>query len=228
MSEILCWLFQTLTDVPEGEEWLSGGERAVLAGLRFSKRRNDWLLGRWTAKRAICLYQSRKNPNLSSLEIRAADDGAPEAFWEGEPAKVSFSISHSNARCVCAAGPPDLPLGCDLELIEQRDIGFFGDYFASEEMALLQASPAEANLVAYLIWSAKESVLKALREGLRRDTRSVLIQPEFPGPESAWNPWTGRCLESSRIFYGWWRAFDGYVLTLASGHPTSLPKQLFV
>ena len=224
MSQNLYWLIQNYSDVPEGDDWLSAGERAVLAGKRFAKRRNDWLLGRWTAKKLICACQSQKDPSLTSLEIRAADDGAPEAFRDGEPAGVSISISHSSARCMCAAGPPDYLLGCDLEQIEQRDIQFFEDYFAPEEMALLRDAPAEKSLVAYLIWSAKESTLKALRQGLRRDTRSVLIYPEFPTPEDSWNPWTGHCLESSRKFYGWWRACDGYIYTIASDHPSSLPE----
>jgi 4'-phosphopantetheinyl transferase len=226
MSETLYWLTQTLADVPEGDDWLCDGERAVLEGLRFPKRRNDWLLGRWTLKRAINSYQPHKDSALSSLEIRAAEDGAPEAFRHGEPAGVSISISHSNNRSMCVAGSPELPVGCDLEMIEQREIKFFEDYFAPEEIALLQNSSAERNLVAYLIWSAKETILKILRQGLRRDTRSVLIHPDFSEQEDSWRAWTGQCLESSRTFGGWWRAGDGFVYSLAAGNPTSFPKQI--
>jgi 4'-phosphopantetheinyl transferase len=227
MSETLYWLTQTLADIPEGDDWLSDGERAVLEGLRFPKRRNDWLLGRWTVKRAIREYQPHKDPALSSLEIRAAADGAPEAFRHREPAGVSISISHSNNRSMCVAASPELSVGCDLEQIEQRDVQFFEGYFTPEEIALVQNASAESNLVAYLIWSAKETVLKILREGLRRDTRSVLILPDFSDQEGSWRTWTGQCLESSRTFSGWWRARDGYVYSLASDHPTSSPEQLF-
>ena len=85
MNLHLYWLIRTLADVPENADWLSGDERATLAGLRFAKRRDDWLLGRWTAKNAICAYQTGGNFALSSLEIRAAEDGAPEAFLDGKP-----------------------------------------------------------------------------------------------------------------------------------------------
>jgi 4'-phosphopantetheinyl transferase len=226
MSEILYWLTQNLSNVPEGDDWLSGSERIILSGMNVPKRRNDWRLGRWTVKQAIKACQSNRDPFLSSLEIRAAADGAPEAFRNGEPAGVSISISHSNGRSMCAVGSPGLSLGCDLELIEQREIKFFEDYFAPEEIALLQKTPAESNLVAYLIWSAKETVLKMLRQGMRRDTRSVLIRPDFSEPRDSWYRWTCQCLESSRTFSGWWRAGDGFVYSLASDPPDSFPKQL--
>jgi 4'-phosphopantetheinyl transferase len=226
MSENLYWLTQALTDVPEGDDWLSDGERAVLGGLRFPKRRNDWLLGRWTVKCAIRAYQPHQDPALSSLEIRAAADGAPEAFRLGEPAAVSISISHSNNRSMCAVGSPEISVGCDLERMEQQEIKFFEDYFAPEEIALVQNASAEQSLVAYLIWSAKETILKILREGLRRDTRSVLIHPDLSATENSWRAWTGQCLETSRTFSGWWRACDDYVYSLAAGNPTSFPKQI--
>jgi 4'-phosphopantetheinyl transferase len=228
MSETLCWLTQTLADVPKSDDWLSDGERAVLDGLRFPKRRNDWLLGRWTIKQAIRFYQPHKDPALSSLEIRAAEDGAPEAFRRGKPAGVSISISHSNNRSMCVVGSPEISVGCDLERIEQQEIKFFEDYFSPEEIALLHRASTERNLVAYLIWSAKETILKILRQGMRRDTRSVLIHPDFSEPEGSWRTWTGQCLESSRKFSGWWRTGDGFVYSLASAHPTSSPKQLTV
>jgi 4'-phosphopantetheinyl transferase len=228
MRETLHWLTQNLSDVPEENDWLSESERIVLSGMRFPKRRNDWRLGRWTVKQAIRACQSNRDPLLSSLEIRAAADGAPEAFRNGEPAGFCISISHSNSRSMCAVGMSGLAVGCDLELIEQREIKFFEDYFAPEEIDLLQKTSAERNLVAYLIWSAKETVLKILRQGLRRDTRSVLIHPDFSGPQDSWCAWTGQCLETSRSFSGWWRVDEGFVYSLAGENPASLPKQLFV
>jgi 4'-phosphopantetheinyl transferase len=221
----LYWLIQNLKDVPDRDDWLSESERSILAGHRFEKRRNDWLLGRWTAKRSICPCLRQEHLAMPSVEIRAAADGAPEAFWRGEPAGISLSISHSNARGFCSAGPPGIRMGCDLEKLESRDDRLVEDYFAPEEIAWVGIEPLEKTLRANLIWSAKESILKALREGLRRDTRSVLVQPEFKDHACGWKTWSGRCLESSRNFHGWWRSEDGFVYTLASDvylEPSSL------
>jgi 4'-phosphopantetheinyl transferase len=228
MSDTLYWLTRQLEDIPESDDWLSSAERDILAGFRFSKRRNDWRLGRWTAKQAICAYQSRRNPVLASIEICAAEDGAPEAFQSGEPGGVSISISHSNGHGFCVVGPPGFSVGCDTERIEPREVQFFRDYFTPEEIALLQNTPAERSLVAYMIWCAKESALKALRQGLRLDTRSVIVRPDFGEQEGSWNTWTGRCLDSPRTFRGWWRSLDGFIYAMTADQITSPPKQLSV
>ena len=228
MSVPLFWLTQNSSDLPDDENWLSGGERDILAGLRFPKRRNDWLLGRWTAKRAICAYQSRKDAILSSLEIRAAADGAPEVFCDGEAGGISLSISHSEDQGFCAVSLPGCSIGCDLERMVAHEDPFTEDYFTPEEIAFCKNAPAENALIVNLVWSAKESMLKALRQGLRRDTRSVRIHPDLRGPEGSWNTWTGLCLESSRNFWGWWRSCNGYIYTLASDRLTPPPEQLSV
>ena len=222
----IFWLTQTSAQIPANDHWLSEPERMIVLGLRFAMRRNDWLLGRWTAKQALRLFLADQHLFLSSLEIRAAADGAPEAFFERKPAGVSLSISHSRDRCLCAVGIRDMPVGCDLEWIEPREVNFENDYFTPEEISFVMHSPLAREVASNLIWSAKETTLKIIRKGLTRDTRSVLISPAFGGNEQSWNVWTGRCLESSRVFRGWWRTSEGYIYTIASDRPGSIPEQL--
>jgi len=222
----IFWLTRTSAKIPADDDWLSKSERIVLAGFRFPKRRNDWLLGRWTAKEAIRLFLAGRNFLLPSLEIRSAADGAPEAFFEGRPAGVSLSISHSRDRSLCVAGSRAMSVSCDLEWIEPREDNFENDYFVQEEISFVAQSPFAREVASNLIWSAKETTLKIIRKGLSRDTRSVVINPEFDGNEQSWNRWTGRCLESSKLFHGWWRTCEGYIYTIASDRPTSHPEPL--
>lgn len=227
MSHHLYWLTRDLSEVPVGEDWLSERERSRAAGMRFPKRRNDWKLGRWTAKRAIRLYQPGAVDADSGVEIRTAADGAPEARLGGEPGRFSISISHSRERSLCAIGPIGFEVGCDLEFIEPRDDNFLLDYFTPEERSLVeQTDPHDRPLASTLIWSAKESGLKVLRQGLRMDTRSIRVAPDFGTTKGGWHSWTGRCLEAPQKFYGWWRTRDNFVYTIASNHPTSPPLQL--
>ncbi len=226
MSNRIFWITQTSLQVPANDDWLSDAELEVLAGLRFPKRRNDWRLGRWTAKQAICAHRSKEQISLSSLQIRAAKDGAPEAFYNGEPAAVSISLSHSRDRCLCAVGLPGGGVGCDLEWIEPREANFAADYFTPDELALTLKASVRRELLETLIWSAKETSLKILREGLSRDTRGIPIVPDLPGQEGSWSMWKGRCLESSLIFYGWWRTSEGFIYTVASDQPSSAPESL--
>jgi 4'-phosphopantetheinyl transferase len=215
ISNLLC-IIQTSAQVPANDSWLSEGEKKISAGFRVPKRRADWRLGRWTAKRVVCASLVQEDIVLSSLEIRAAEDGAPEAFYEGNPAAVSISISHSRDRSLCAAGPPGMGIGCDLEWVEPREGNFAADYFTPEEISFVMQAPAKKELAETLIWSAKETTLKILRKGLSRDTRSVLIRPDFSGPDEFWRSWTGRCLESECLFNGWWHLADGFIYTIAS------------
>jgi len=226
MFEFMTLCIQNLSDVPEDNDWLSAGEREILARLRFSKRRNDWRLGRWTAKQVILTFSHlERDTDLSLYEIRAAADGAPEAFLRNKPAGVAISISHSGGRSFCAAGPPGAALGCDIEQLEQRGELLTLDYFTPEEIELVRTSaPENKILVTNLIWSAKESVLKVLREGLRRDTRDIFIQPDFAEQErleKSWNRWRGRCRQTSREFHGCWRADSLFVYTVTSSR---IPK----
>ena len=219
MKERLGWLLQHLADVPEGDDWLGAGERRVLAALRFAKRRRDWRLGRYAAKRAVRTFLEIPGLPPDAPEIRAAADGAPEALRDGVALPVVLSISHSGGCGLCAVAAAPVALGCDIERLEERGEALVRDYFTPGEIDYCLGATGELRtLRANLVWSAKESVLKALREGLRRDTRSVEVDPgaETGGERNGWNPWTGRCLESGRHFSGWWRAREGYVLTLAS------------
>jgi 4'-phosphopantetheinyl transferase len=212
----ISYLMKVQSEVPDSDDWLSVEEKKIADGFRVPKRRNDWLLGRWTAKQSIIACHKDEYPIITKLEIRAARDGAPEAYYGGMPARVSLSISHSHGRAFCAVAPEDIRLGCDLEWMESREPNFASDYFTPEELSLALQLPGKRELVENLIWSAKEATLKVLRKGLTRDTRSVRVRVDFTESTDPWQRWTGECLEYSRIFQGWWRAADGFVYSIAS------------
>lgn len=52
----IFWLQQTMADVPTDNAWLCAREVLRLSEMKFTKRCNDWRLGRWTAKCAISEY----------------------------------------------------------------------------------------------------------------------------------------------------------------------------
>ena len=162
---------------PESE-WLGAKELVQLDAMRFAKRRADWQLGRWTAKHAVaaCLQLPADLPSLARIEVRPSPSGAPEMFLGNKWAPVTISLSHRAGRAVCAVATYRSALGCDLEVIEPHSDAFIADYFATEEQALVaRAAPADRPWLVTLLWSAKESALKALRAGLRLDTRRVIV-----------------------------------------------------
>ena len=225
----IYWLLQSARDVPGDDDWLSPGELDRVSSLAFPKRRAEWRLGRWTAKRAVSAYLSGGGlpTGMQDLEIRAAADGAPETFVKGEAYPVSISISHSSGFSLCAVAAHELAIGCDLEAVEPRSLEFLADYLASDERKLLtRVAPADIPLFATVIWCAKESALKVVRQGLRRDTRSMVVRLNPTSPESGWKPLTIRCAESSIGYPGWWQPLGEFVLAVSADAATAKPVGL--
>jgi len=221
------WLEQSASDVPLGDDWLNASERARLDRLHIPKRRADWRLGRWTAKCAVSGYLNLAcHPEaLAGIELRPTPSGAPEVFLHGEPAPVVLSLSHSRGTGFCAIAPPGAQIGCDVETVEPHSPAFLADYFTTEEQSLVaQTPPARRDQVLTLLWSAKESALKALRCGLRLDTCSVNAAPAGL-PQTCGERWrpVSAAHTGGETFYGWWRESHALVWTVVAHRP---PRRL--
>ncbi len=225
----LRWLSQGMADAPADDSWLSPAEASYVARLRFAKRRTEFRLGRWTAKSAIALYLGLGTSLdlLRRVVIDRASDGAPRPLLDGRPAPVYVTMTDRADQAVCLVGPPDTALGCDLELVEPRSARFVEDYLTEPEQALVAAAPeGEArDLLANLIWCGKESALKVLRTGLRRDTRSVSVSFPPGADVAGWRPMSVRAVEGA-TFPGWWQRFGAFVLTVAATAPFPPPLPL--
>lgn len=216
----IYWCSRLLQDVPTSGDWLHPSEKLVADGYRFPKKRNDWLLGRWTAKNAVKAFLQEAFPQLkySQIEIRAAEDGAPEVFCDDKKLPVFISLSHSQGIGLCTITHPGIELGCDLEKVETRSEYFVNDYFTENELALFHKSD-KPDLTANLIWSAKESALKAIRAGLRVDPRLVEVSFEKEGRTDHWQPLKVLAKNSGQSFFGHWRVVNGIVYTVIANEP---------
>jgi 4'-phosphopantetheinyl transferase len=123
-------------------------------------------------------------------------------------------------------------VGCDLEVAEPHGEAFIGDYFTAGEQAWIEQAPAEERpRLAALLWSGKESALKALRTGLRLDTRSVSVTldgPSQPLHEDRANGWRPLCARRNNadIFHGWWRQSGTLLRTLVAAPAPLAPLSL--
>jgi 4'-phosphopantetheinyl transferase len=157
----LAWAIATQGEVPPGDDWLGPRERAALARFRWPARRDSFRLGRYTAKRLL---------GDGGVELLPSPEGPPRAFAAAaaEPLPLSISLSHRAGLAACVAARGEVALGCDVELIEPRSRAFCCDFFTPGERAAVLSAP-QPDVAANLIWSAKESALKALHVGLGRD-----------------------------------------------------------
>ena len=242
---IEVWHSAGMAEVPAGDEWLSEREAARVARMRYPKRRSEFRLGRWTAKTTIArllglatdpadlaypadpadLADAADPVLLAGIEIASAPGGAPDPRVGGAPAPVSISMTDRADWAVCLASTETVALGCDLELVEPRSDGFVADYLTPAEQQFVLGSGHDRDLMANLMWSAKESALKVLRVGLRRDTRSVEVALE-DRTVSGWGALRVRDAHSDAVFPGWWRCFGEFVLTVAASDPIRPPDPL--
>jgi 4'-phosphopantetheinyl transferase len=240
------WFEQSLADVSAQDDWLGPWESSHVSTLRFLKRRSDWRLGRWTAKHAVAydLHLTPNAKNLASIEIRPAASGAPEVFLRDEPAKLAISISHRGGIAACAVGTGGAMLGCDLEMVEPRSDCFVADYFTAEEQVVVRQPTADRYALIALIWSAKESALKALHAGLRIDTRSLAVALDdldstvvhdakrealdglFAMPHCLQTWRSLRVGYLQKVFHGWWFHSAGIVRTEVSLPATQPPVSI--
>jgi 4'-phosphopantetheinyl transferase len=124
-------------------------------------------------------------------------------------------------------------------MIEPRSDSFVEDYFTTEEQALVaRVSTADRPSLLALLWSGKESALKALRTGLRLDTRGVIVSlvDEQLGRDlgstfrsssglDTWHPLQVRHT-SGQIFQGWWNHTENLLRTVVATPPPTPPVVL--
>lgn len=217
--------------MPADQSWLAEGEAARAAGMRFTKRRTEYLLRRWAAKHAVAAATGRPaDPPalLARIEVRNAVTGAPLVWVDGLRTGLGISLTDRAGWAVCLVSGRSGPVGCDLELVEPRSAGFVRDFLTDAEQALVAAA-GSAQLrheMANLVWSAKESALKVLRTGLRRDTRSVEVRLTEPASTvGSWSALVVRTAEG-RELPGWWCRHGHFVLTVAYDAPARPPVSL--
>lgn len=238
--------------MPADLDWLTPAEAARLSGMRFTKRRNEYLLRRWAGKRAVAAVAGRplEAGSLRRIALLNRPTGAPVAWLDGRPLGLEVSLTDRAGWAVClvgerasglGAGEGDgllradggpVAVGVDLEIVEPRSPGFVRDYLTPAEQRYVGEQPdaAARYAAANLVWSAKESALKVLQTGLRADTRSVEVEVDHEPDDEGWSPLrvrgSGGQAFAGRVFPGWWRRDGVFLLTIASDRPVPPPDQL--
>jgi 4'-phosphopantetheinyl transferase len=128
--------------------------------LRAALPRSARAMQEWRVSRAALAH---------ALAIRG-----PSAAW---------SLSHSHECALVAAAPPQWRLGVDLERMRARDVDNIAQWVCStDEIAALSACAAAAQLQTfYLLWTLKESLVKAAGLDFPADMRAVGLDPGSAG-----------------------------------------------
>ena len=221
---MIAYLLGTYDQVPSDDGWLLPAEEATLAGLAHIKRRGDWRLGRWIAKRGVAAAMGALP---ADVEIRTGRDGAPYACRAGAPIAATLSISHSAGVGLCVLAIPPVDIGCDVEVVEPRADVFEQDWFTNSEREFVDATAnRDHDVMVTLIWSAKESAFKAIHTGLRRDTRTVVVDVVGDAGVEGWGRLGLRDRIQESNLEGWWRLDGRFVITVVCASMPDPPSPL--
>lgn len=225
------WLARGEPHLPSGVSWLTEVEANRAAGMRFTKRRTEYLVRRLTAKHAVLatLGWDVDAATLARVSVPNRRSGAPYVEVDGAPLGLDVSLTDRAGWGVCLVGSDLGAVGCDVEIVEPRSEGFVRDFLtAGEQRVVREAGDEEQRQVlANLFWSTKESALKVLRTGLRRDTRSVEVVLDDPTSRRE-GEWSGLHVASvsGATMPGWWLRDGVWLLSVAYAEPGSAPVAL--
>ena len=110
-----------------------------------------------------------KYPDISfPVRISETDNGKPQLV----DLPAQFNLSHSGPYSACAIA--DVPFGLDIQVERAYHPGVSGRSYTAAERKVLETAPSK-DYVFTMLWSLKESYLKALGYGLRRSMQSFSI-----------------------------------------------------
>ena len=189
-------------DAVPSEEFLSGSEKAQLEGFKFAAKKQDFLLGRLAAKRALgALLQE---PDLRRIEIGSGDHGEP-LVRHPQAGSAEVTLSHSHRLAVALAHSAAYPMGIDLETVSAVSAGtIIGELGASApEQAWLAAAGIDDATACCVLWTAREALGKALKVGLNRPLGALALTDIRAVGEGNWvgrylNYPQCRCLSQAR------------------------------
>lgn len=141
-----------------------------------------------------------------SADIDYTPEGKPVLTPAGSG---HISISHTGV-CMALAFHPLKPVGVDVEQMSPRILHIVPRVLSAREMAAL--SPEQKEVHALLVWSAKESLFKAVGvPGI--DFREQLhVEPFCPADSGSFEAWESKTALHTRYTVHY-KVYDGFVLT---------------
>jgi 4'-phosphopantetheinyl transferase len=190
-------------------EKLHPNEKSIFNAYRDDRRKESYLLGRLTAKRAILELS-----NISSSKSIWIDKGVFQfPIVKGANLQnIQVSISHCDTIGFSIAYPEAHPMGIDVEKVHSDRSAEVLSQLTNEEKLLLKDN---ANISGYTaIFSIKEALSKVIRTGMMLDFKFFEIEAIKE---------TQQILECTFTHFGQYKAFAffkrGYVFSIV------LPKR---
>ncbi|ARO27974.1 4'-phosphopantetheinyl transferase protein (plasmid) [Rhizobium sp. TAL182] len=193
-------LWQYPKNGSDGERWLralSPNERERAATYRFERDRTSFIAGRYLLRQLLSAHTETQPDKIVLLA-----DAYGKLTVEGRD-RLQFNLSNADGLVAVAITSECERVGTDCERADAEiEAAALESYCSLDERRWLDQMPAgERPRAAVALWTLKESHLKALGVGLRRDPRSVSFswQDGIPVLVQSGEPdrqWHHRLLES--------------------------------
>lgn len=190
------------------EEWAAAARAGLTAAeiegpaasiiARSPARRQEWLLGRLAAKRAIGMLM---NGAGSTASILMDSEGRPLVRMDGAGAAPFISITHKDGFAIAAAAHQ--PIGVDVEnLAVLRDAALFAERVLTDDERAFMDSSDDADSAVVVLWSLKEAAAKALGALFVGQERAFCVDAINPGARRARVLFEDRSAELAYVISG--------------------------
>lgn len=189
---------------PDAEALLSHDERAAADRFLHSRDRAEHIVARALTRSVLA---ARTGSRPEQLRFGRGTHGRPRL--EPGDGEVDFNLAHCDGVVVCLVGPAAIRFGIDVETTTRaRNLAVADDFFAPAESAGLRALPAAEQLGRfYVLWTLKESYIKARGLGLAIPLHTFHFDVEGARPEIAFESDLPRLEDGARDDPGRW-AFE--------------------
>jgi 4'-phosphopantetheinyl transferase len=164
-------------------EFLAPAEAAYFADLRFLRRQQSFLLGRYAAKLALQCTLQESNPK--AIEIGRGVFEQPIVSY-GSAKTPGVTISHCNEIAVALAFPNGHPMGIDIEQIDHSRMVAIQSQLSPAECRWARSAEADEITLSTLMWTAKEALSKALTCGLMTPMEVLKLSEFYPLGNGTW------------------------------------------
>ncbi|MEW4568921.1 4'-phosphopantetheinyl transferase superfamily protein [Tautonia sp. JC769] len=177
------WVFpqsevRKLVGVPEFEGWVSNDELLRSRRFRSTRDQHAFLATRILVRSVLSRYEA-----IAPAHWRFATGryGKPRIADPPVVPPLYFNLSRTSGMIVCAVSRTCELLGVDVERWDQgaENLVIADRYFAPSELAALRSLPDQDQAARFMmLWTLKESYLKAMGVGLTRPLQTFAITIE--------------------------------------------------
>ncbi|WP_207649350.1 4'-phosphopantetheinyl transferase family protein [Clostridium grantii] len=145
------------------ESFLHDDEKKYFRTLRYERRINSYIIGRFAAKKAVSLLVKEKN--FSKINIQNGVFNQPILEYDLFN-NLQVSLTHCGQLGAAIVFQEQFLIGIDVENTKSNKNKVLEGILTENEKILIHNTPFEYNEFLVMLWTLKESISKTIKTGL--------------------------------------------------------------